>query len=94
MILGAVRDGRLDVEWVLDLSIPQLNALVLTIVRLKYRDKEEDAWTNLVASQMWKDPKKAMEKHTKPWRRLLRRSGTKQKGPGIKEFAQRFRGGV
>ena len=73
MILLVVRDGRLDVNWVLGLSIPQLNSLVLGVTRLKYRDKEEDAWTNLVASQMWKDPKKAMESHTKEWRKLTQR---------------------
>jgi len=53
-----------ELGFVLDLDMARFNAAVESVLRLKYRDKTEDAWTAMIAAQ---GEQKTMKKLVKAW---------------------------
>lgn len=70
-----------DVTRVMDLDVLQFNALVDTMTRISYREKEQDAWTALVTSQ---GSENDLVRMINSWRKAIggdELKGRKEKGP-------------
>lgn len=70
----------------LDMDMYSVNSLTESVYRIKYTDKNEDAWTAMVAAQ---GSHENMTKWTKRWKPALGRT-FQRATDGVKQFITNF----
>ena len=66
-------------DYILDLDVETFNELVESCIRIEYMEKQEAAWTAMIAAQ---GRDKDMKKWTRQWDKIIYGANTKPKDVG------------
>lgn len=77
-----------NLDYVLNLPLPNLNSLIESVLRVRYRDKHEDLWSGFVAAQ---GTQKGVKERAKGFSKL---AGEKPPTGNLTDFLGKFGRGV